>query len=220
MILTQSQIELENSLRRILPAGVVSCWIPDGYNRAKDIIRGNHGQCYGTHPNVPVLPNLINPSIGWYFDGKDDHISTTLNIDESQPFTWSTWVNPQGAGERDILSTWTGDGAQLLILDDDGSVFFNVDTGVDINNDEWSHLVVVRTTTRNIVYINKIEIHNVASGVTNSPLPLRIGADGDASNYFFDGYIALPFVANKAWSIAQVKNFGLATKGLFSPRGF
>jgi len=34
---------------------MVSLWIPSGTGRAIDIIRGNHGQCYGTHPNVPVI---------------------------------------------------------------------------------------------------------------------------------------------------------------------
>jgi len=60
MILTQDQLALENSLRRILPAGVVSCWIPDGYDKAKDIIGGNHGRCFGTHPNVPVIAPPID----------------------------------------------------------------------------------------------------------------------------------------------------------------
>lgn len=55
MILTQSQLAFENSLRRILPPGVVSCWIPDGYDRVKDVIGGNHGRCSGTHPNVPII---------------------------------------------------------------------------------------------------------------------------------------------------------------------
>lgn len=55
MILTQDQLALENSLRRILPAGVVSCWIPDGYGGAKDVIGDNHGKVIGAHPNVPVI---------------------------------------------------------------------------------------------------------------------------------------------------------------------
>ncbi len=37
---------------------MVSLWLPSGQNRAIDVIRGNHGQCFGTHPNVPVIQDF------------------------------------------------------------------------------------------------------------------------------------------------------------------
>ena len=45
-------------MRRMLPADIVSLWIPDGYNKAKDIIRGNHGTCFETPPLVDGGLNL------------------------------------------------------------------------------------------------------------------------------------------------------------------
>jgi len=48
---------------------------------------------------------------------------------------------------------------------------------------------------------------------------IAMGSRYSMDQQWFDGYIALPFIANKAWSQQQVENFYLATKGLFAPRG-
>jgi len=42
---------------------MVSLWVPSGQKRAQDLIRGNHGQCDGTHPNVPVIGECIGSNL-------------------------------------------------------------------------------------------------------------------------------------------------------------
>lgn len=114
MILTQDQLALENSLRRILPPGVVSCWIPDGYGRAKDIIRGNHGTCFGTHPNVPVIEK---------FDGPNKLTDGELNI-------WTTPTNLTYWSE-DLYGDATINREAIDKVEGDFSCRFDIGTGAD-----------------------------------------------------------------------------------------
>lgn len=75
---------MSNFMRSIpITPDMVSLWVPSGLNRAQDLIRGNHGQCYGTHPNVPVISppidqiNACDATTGW------DAPNGSLSIDTS-----------------------------------------------------------------------------------------------------------------------------------------
>ncbi len=238
MILTQSQLALENSLRRIMPAGVVSLWIPDGYNRAKDIIRGNHGQCFGTHPNVPVLPNLINPSVGWVADGLDDKVDFGVrdSFKLSSALTVGGWFNispsnsndggifqkKPAVNDYDYMLYFGSLGFACIYLKTSLGVAKYASYNVNHRDDKW-HFWVGTFDGRYL----KLYIDNVLRGTTDcgettirtsdSALHLAHGY-GIVSNYT-ECFSALPFIAKSAWSQQQVNNFYLATKGLFTPRG-
>lgn len=234
MILTQSQIELENSLRRILPAGVVSCWIPDGYNRAKDIIGNNHGQCDGTHPNVPVLPNLTDPSLGWYFGG-DDWVDCgndkSLNI--IKKVTIGAWVRIDSFAAQSVIlhkgpsgsSPWMPYG---LIVNTNNTIRFTAGDRVSIfsaysgtlNTHQWYRIIGRYDGTNIVVFQDGVEQTPTArtGDLIVTTDSLKLGYQWSLGD-FFKGYQALPFVVKGAWSQAQIDNDYLNTKSLFWPRG-
>lgn len=232
MILTQDQLALENSLRRILPADIVSLWIPDGYNRTKDIIRSNHGQCYGTHPNVPVLPNLINPSIGWVFGG-DDYVSIPSMTISRNSGAISFWVYTTASfmGNYDYRGVIIGISAQYsyntLALRRNaptyglwGETSLNEEYFVKVDNivpgGQWNHIEVSFDSGVATTYLNTVQIDQ-QSGLTADWILNRMGYLH--AQIPFTGYTALTSVYSKPQSQAQVNNNYLHTKGLFSPRG-
>jgi len=90
--------------------------------------------------------------------------------------------------------------------------------------DSWSFVAVTFAQTGTADTVVKIyencsivgqatETHWVSHGSYDN----QLGRWHEAS--LMDGYIALPFIVNKAWSAAQVSNFYNATKGMFAPRG-
>lgn len=227
MILTQSQIELENSLRRILPTGVVSCWIPDGYDRVKDVIGGNHGTCFGAHPNVLVLPNLTDPSLGWFI-GWDDYIDLTGLTYRGTSFSFSSWMYSTDdiVGHRYIFD------AQL------GRIIFNWKTSTDgkiaLYDGSWKsfgdtpssyvwHCITFAlngATGKAKLFLNSSEY-----GTERDYAPASIGGVVTIGSRYskdlahLDGYLTLPSLSKGVWSLQQHKNFYNATKGLFAPRG-
>lgn len=235
MILTHNQLALENSLRRILPAGVVSCWIPDGQNRAKDIIRCNHGQCHGTHPNVLVLPSLIDPTLGWHFDGTDDYVEIADDTSlRPTKFSFGFWIKPETMSDykrwlgKVLYSTdkrgWmilraNSDRAYLGIFD--ANSVEKTSPSVPYTVNEWTNIAFTFDGTYMKSYKNGalVGISDSVGGWTFAPSTesLKIGKGYTAS--YFTGHIALPFIANTAWSLQQIKSFYNATKGLFYPRG-
>jgi len=214
---------------------MVSLWVPSGTGRAIDLIRGNHGQCYGTHPNVPVLPSLINPSLGWHFDGTNDYVDcgndSSLAVTQ---FTLGFWLYRKvdaGTWERCIAKSDAVSGDYFLQVDlnDKAQVGFREIGGVikllaSINViplQEWTYEVGTFDGTYMKIYLNT-DLENTsvdlsAFTVRTSNRSLWLGRLVD--NYNFNGYIAFPFIANKAWSQQQINNFYLATRSLFSPRG-
>jgi len=209
--------------------------VPSGLNRAQDLIRGNHGQCYGTHPNVPVLPNLINPSVGWEFDGTNDYID--CGNDKSlalTKWTYGLWIyrktdNP--AAERLVSKSDSTVSDFFIHIHTDNELYtsFTDTVGGDhslitveaIPLGEWAFANVTFDGTYLKIYINGV-LKATSSDYSafiprTSTRNLWIGRL--QNTYRFNGYIALPFVVNKAWSAAQISNFYNATKGMFAPRG-
>jgi len=213
---------------------MVSLWVPSGLKRARDLIRGNHGQCYGTHPNVPVLPNVINPSVGWHFDGTNDYIQLQSPIVGIDPFSVFAWVNlPEIPASVDEMIVANYNGAYKgfkFFIHTGGAVFFQVGRLSDTST-QWvaSTGTLSPSTWRFVggIYdgIKPIAVLDgeLKEGTNFSPIEaettyIRIGK-ACWEETFFDGYIALPFITNSAWSAAQVSNFYNATKGMFAPRG-
>lgn len=226
-----------HKLLRSIPitGDMVSLWVPSGQNRAMDIIRGNHGQCYGTHPNVPVLPNLINPSLGWSFDGTDDYVNcgnpTSLNVKEE--FTVGAWVNWQALAAWKVsigrmTPGWLTGGYGIFWNSNNLYFWVNHYTDHDASisfTDTAKWCFIVGTYNKNA---GSNEVNIYLNGILGTPGTctedivntnnFHIGC-GQTGTNFVNGYIALPFIAKSAWSAQQVNNFYLATRSFFSPRG-
>lgn len=223
-------------IKKLITPDMVSFWLPSGQNRAMDIIRGNHGRCSGTHPNVLILPNLINLSLGWYFDGVDDYIkvpnATSLQLTGN--ITIGLWV------KVDRTSCGSGD-AQFIVkrvADDDREYEFRyvvstqklkfldsndvLSSNTTLANVTWTFVVATRDVANTEVkfYFNAtLDVTRTSSGsVSASSADVNMGERAETGHQFA-GYMVFPFVANGVWSVAQINNFYLATKGLFAPRG-
>ncbi|MCK4828219.1 LamG domain-containing protein [bacterium] len=228
-------------IKKLITPDMVSFWLPSGQSRAMDLIRSNHGQCYGTHPNVPVLPNLINPSVGWHFDRTDDYVDcgndASLNWglnDITIAFFFKNTgndgvvndlVSNQQANEKGIRTYIRAAGQLNVQLSDGAGTERNIVGATDIGADDtWHHVAFVLDRDGNgQIYLDgvpdgsAVDISALAATDLTTTDNLYIGQYRGISTPFA-GYIALPFIANKGWSVAQIKNFYNATKGLFWPR--
>lgn len=233
-------------IKKLITPDMVSLWVPAGQNGARDLIRGNHGTAFGTHPNVPVLPNLINPSVGWVFGG-DDYVN--LGSDES--------LNP---GTNDIAlgayikRTAISSAIEYIYIKRQATLkWYNlslassnrISAQITINHPTIPFSAVLSTTAiidtnwylvgvsfdrdgNGQVFINgepdgsAVDI-SAHAGNCNPSSNANMGGRGinvaPVSADWLNGYVALPFLAKEAWSEARWQNFYNATKGLFAPRG-
>ena len=134
-------------IKKLITPDMVSLWVPSGQNRAQDLIRSNHGQCFGTHPNVPVISPPIEQINAC--DATTDWFGTSLSIDEADKkegsgslkdtiatpvatTLYSTTYNPTGSwdwsGKKHVLLWLLSDRAntaftstQLIIHDTSGN---------------------------------------------------------------------------------------------------
>ncbi len=214
---------------------MVSLWVPSGTS-AIDLIRGNHGQCSGTHPNVLVNTGLIDTSLGWHFDGTNDKVSAdgvVADVDLTKTGTvsmcgWFKRTAASGESFQGFCIDHALNNFFLIIFHDtyvmtemcgNGGTAPGVTDSTDYSG-KWVHTCVVKDGEDLELFVN-----GVSKGKDNTTgLSANISVtDFDigwshSDTYAFDGYVALPFVANSAWSVAQVNNFYFATKGLFAPR--
>lgn len=227
MILTHNQLALENSLRRILPPSIVSCWVPDGYNKAKDVIRGNHGDCFGTHPNVSVLSSLTYPSVGWWFGG-DDYIDLTGLTTVGTSLSFSSWIysTDDTVGHKYILDAESGRIIFNWKTSTEGKIAFYDNSWKSFDTTPASHLwhcitfALNGATGKAKLFLNGSEYGSERDYTPHSIGGVVVmGARYSKDQNFFPSYLALPSLANEPWSLQQHNNIYLATKSLFSPRG-
>jgi len=182
-----------------------------------------------------LKPSLINPSVGWHFDGINDYVdcgnNTNLDIG-TEDKTFALWFKTTMATTAYMLSDQVAvpakQGYQLEMRGGNFGVFV-FDNGVTIvnkpnlkvaNDDKWHMGVLTLDRDGNaVIYFDAVlagtaDISAYEADDLTSSEDTTIGSPN-----FFNGYIALPFIANKAWSAAQVSNFYNATKGMFAPRG-
>ncbi|TET41299.1 MAG: LamG domain-containing protein, partial [Elusimicrobia bacterium] len=176
---------------------------------------------------VTGKPSLLNPSVGWSFDGTDDYIDLGTEVgDYTDNFTLGAWVKSLEVNSRIISRRTIALGQyDFHIQAPAGFLMFYCDAGertgtTNIDDDKWHFCVASINGSNSQLYLDAVvdgAIFNPT--ITNRDVKFLIGAFDNGTDGLMDGNIALPFVANKAWSVAQVKNFWLATKGLFAPRG-
>ncbi len=96
------------------------------------------------------------------FDGEDDHVETTLNVQpgELSTVTWEAWVMPCLPGEKrqTILSDENGALVTIETKDGNGDVYFGIATGgslwtpVLVTANEWQHIAVVYSPSGLVFY--------------------------------------------------------------------
>lgn len=176
-----------------------------------------------------VKPSLINPSVGWHFDNVDDKIDCGAPIlVGTGDFTISAWFNVSSlAPDADYICGNYGagnhGGVEFYLRTDTKALTCYRGTAVSSTEvpaaNQWHHGVAVRSSGTVRLYLNGAEDGSgTLDGSIIGDVNWGIGSAVDDPTEAFNGYIALPFVANAGWSIAQVKNFYNATKGFFWPR--
>jgi len=200
------------------------------------------GTYYFDSVSLKEQQQLINPSVGWVFDGTNDYVEVPDDdsLDITDAITIGTWVyraDYLAGQEYHCVISKQITAVELYIRS--GKLYFHgnrtgsLRANYNIVLSSGWHCVVFRFDKNNVntygeyhsLFVDGIirSLTWVDGADTNTPLsinanPIRIGAR-DATTLQFDGYIALPFIANRAWSKAQVSNFYNATKGMFSPKG-
>ncbi len=181
-----------------------------------------------------LKPSLINPSVGWHFITDDYiHCGNDSSLDLRTKITVGAWVyinslTDAGIVGRRYYGQYTyglrieTNRLRMMIYDTDGAKrTAMLSTALVLK--KW-HCVIgtfdVDGGSDNLnIYTNTIlGIPTTASLGPHTGTNNYIGAVGWDLK-FFDGYIALPFIAKATWTQQQGDNFYNATKGLFSPRG-
>ncbi|MCK4784544.1 MAG: LamG domain-containing protein [Desulfobacteraceae bacterium] len=183
---------------------------------------------------IAYSPSLINPSVGWHFDGVDDYVDCGNDASLTlAKWTMGLWLYRKvDSGTKERLITKSDASAYdywLHIHSADTLVAGFVDTGSNsrsasttetVPSVEWVFAIATFDGTYIKVYLNAdLDITSADfSAFTPRTSTRSLWLGRLANTYNFNGYVALPFVANAVWSAAQIKNFYNATKGLFWPR--
>jgi len=184
---------------------------------------------------VTAKPSLINTAVGHVFGG-DDYVGIfhggSIN---SSSVTVGAWINIVASDEwQSIVANSEGktvDRQWMLSVSTIMELSVHTYNGIDwaerlsttmqLSESMW-HRVVMSIDHENTIiklYIDGIEKGSVAETGTLGRSPTYVTIGNRWGGAWVDGDIVLPFVANKAWSAAQVKNDWLSTRGLFAPRG-
>ena len=231
-------MNLHKEISKILPADVVSLWLPSGKSRAIDLIRGNHGKVIGANHNVEVQTDVISPELGWKFNGSSDYID--CGTDKSllrDAFSVSAWVRATSGITWQVIIRLAdvsvpslqffydfNDGRPLIFLAGGNFRYFKNNDPIDTQDNRWHFVTFVITGNgQNDIDNARLYIDEQEPGVflttkTGYPGTKTWFQIGRYSTSFFNGSIALIFLS-ESLSKQQHTNFYNATKGMFWPRG-
>src|SRR5210317_280701 len=161
---------------------------------------------------------------GGYFNGSSSQITVastaTSPIDfTARSYSFSCWVNTTSTTYQTILSKYGNSdtyrafslninaNGTIQAKERSGGTSYNTTSTGTVNNGSWNHIVLTKSSTNTIIYINGSLDENNANTVTsNSGLtePFRIGAENTASPEWFDGKIDQVRLFSKALSSSEV----------------
>jgi hypothetical protein len=173
----------------------------------------------------------INGSL--QFDGVDDWVNTSLNINGSLNFTLSTWIKFSSVATTNSyiwLASSAGANANYLRFYTDGNLYFStVDVtgtnyytaGFNITNlsNTWIHAVGVRTDgNKTKLYVNGVLVSQ-SSGTQSGPIghsgTIRLGNSANSFNGSIDDVIVWGRALN-ATEISTVYTEGLAGRTVYN----
>ncbi|PYS23626.1 MAG: hypothetical protein DMF72_08740 [Acidobacteria bacterium] len=151
------------------PANLIGWWAADG--NAKDL-QGAHD---GTLVNGTTF-NAGEVGPAFVFDGVDDRVTTTLDVQPSAmpTTTWDAWVYPtiNNGTRQTIMTSDDGGFDREVSLENIGS--FGVFTGsglwtpISFDLNQWQHIAVVYTPTNILFYKNGVEYSFGAAPTTGT----------------------------------------------------
>ncbi|MGB0430270.1 MAG: LamG-like jellyroll fold domain-containing protein, partial [Bacteroidia bacterium] len=143
---------------------------------------------------------LVGPGNALEFDGLNDYVSTTLDVQPSTlaTTTWEGWVYPSRLNYGSYQAIFTNDDGgydRFLMIKSNsnkfivskGNGFFEPDYEITAN--EWIHVAVVYKSDNILLYVNGIRFeHGSAETATSSTVYFSLGGNPNAS-YDFKGKI-------------------------------
>lgn len=199
--------------------GLVGYWTFDGADMVPNVRdrsgNANHGNLYGQTSTTTVL-GKIGQALS--FDGADDYVGMANSTvwDFSGPFSISVWIKRTGAlnSFAGLVTRGTNDPypwglrfrsgiLELYINSSAGSYSFTPALG------EWYHVVALWNGTHTLIYIDGVEVSQIAqaSGPTANDDPIYIGTDYIPGNdRHFPGVIDDVRLYNRALSVGEIKN--------------
>ena len=186
---------------------------------------GNNGTVYGA-----TLTNdrFGNENSAYSFDGIDDYIEIGATDSlELNTFTISVWINEQGehfGGAGIVVGKATGDageiGYRISMNNTDNKGYFVVSTMGSVTsttgfvtsadtftNNQWSHIIAIRTNDSLIIYKNG-KLEGITTGITatiNTDNSFLIGKVDAAGDYFFNGFIDDVRIYKRALDSTEIK---------------
>jgi len=191
------------------------------------------GTYYFDSVSLKEQQQLINTAVGWEFDGTNDYISLPVtSIPAGNEISISFWAYTDMKKSNNLVWFEDANGrvVNISIVHADETTYW--DCGVDAGGydriskasldplGKWHYWVFTKNVVTEYmkIYLDSELWHSDSGKTKPITVPNIAGKLGGDAAYFI-GYIAFFFIANKAWSVAQVSNFYNATKGLFAPRG-
>jgi hypothetical protein len=199
--------------------GDSSCVALYGLNYDGSDAGGNYD---GTPSNVDFnSPGYIDYAAS--FNGSSSSVSVTTTsttpVDFSaRSYSLSVWVNTTSTTASALLSKYgDSDAARsfTLLLQANGTIrhyerssgtFTQTDSTATVNDGNWHHVVVTKSSTQTTIYIDNAATINNNTFTSNNggTEPFRIGRDNPGSPEWFNGKIDQVRIFNKALSAAEV----------------
>jgi len=146
------------------------------------------------------------------FDGTDDKISIgSTSITIGNDFSISSWIKTVSSFQRPIVSNRSTGRMYYGLTSGKGFVYYNgaspanVNGNAIVNDNNWHHLVFVRSGINSTIYVDgQIDKSITQTGYIVSSSPLSIGYDQPNSEYF-PGLIDDVRIYNYALTPDQIK---------------
>ena len=202
-----------------LQKGLIGHWTMNSADTDGSTIRDR--SAYDNHGTLNGSPATGQPSPvgeGYKFDGSNDRIKTSLQFDKND-FTYSAWVYFQNINNRndiiDSLESSSSEWARIQV-GQNGNFRFTIDNngtkehavGTSASNEEWYHVVGVRSNDDMTLYLNgEVDATNThsESGTIEGLESESIGAQAlSNTNENVDGKISDVRVYNRALSQSEV----------------
>jgi len=217
-LINQAQERFDSLTLSVLPSsqtasvsgpgsGLVAHWTFDeGSGNTAGDSSGNNKT--GTLINGPMWVEGKVGSGAVSFDGKDDSILTTLDLDGSKLFSISLWVKPNDVASTERHLFTCGQDQQIYKTNDDLWYKTNRDTTVASNvlsSNTWSHVVVIFDGATVKIYADGTLIITETKSAIDSVGSCVIGSLGTTgTNFRFTGVLDDIRVYNRALSADEV----------------
>lgn len=185
---------------------------------AKDQIAGNNAAIYGSQL---AADRFGNANQAFFFDGEQAFLEASSQSDlNTNNATVVFWVKPTtlpGQGEVYLISFGGWQERYKISLPSHGKVIWttnnssgisDMDAGVgnELVPGEWKHLAFVHDGTKDLIYVNGVQVaeKNVAGTLSSTTRPLGIGYNAVDKDNFFHGVLDEVMIFGSALSASEI----------------